>query len=93
MARSSDLRGGLRKKTGRTLLLAHITTSLNTSVGSKGGRARRSVASLARRAEGQALVEYSLVLALVAAGLIVGFQSFGTTVLHLFNEIPAAFGA
>jgi Flp pilus assembly pilin Flp len=40
------------------------------------------------------MVEYTLILALVVAGLIAGYTSLGTTCMHLFNEaITGAFGS
>jgi Flp pilus assembly pilin Flp len=92
VTRSSDLCAGPRKKFRSTLLLALITSSRNTSAERKGGRARRSAASLVQRAEGQALVEYSLILGLVVVGLITAYQSLGTTVSRLFTGVTSAFG-
>ena len=52
-----------------------------------------NAATLARRTEGQAMAEYSIILGLVVAGLIVAYSSLGTTCIHLFNEaVTAAFG-
>jgi len=39
------------------------------------------------------MAEYSIILGLVVAGLIVAYSSLGTTCIHLFNEaVTAAFG-
>jgi len=40
------------------------------------------------------MAEYSMILGLVVAGLIVAYSSLGTTCIHLFNEVlSAAFGS
>ena len=51
------------------------------------------IAEARDREEGQALVEYALILALVAVVAIAGLQLLGTNVLARLNEIAAAIGA
>jgi pilus assembly protein Flp/PilA len=51
------------------------------------------IATARDREEGQALVEYALILALVAVVAIAGLQILGTNVLARLNEIATAIGA
>ncbi|HZQ88706.1 MAG TPA: Flp family type IVb pilin [Gaiellaceae bacterium] len=39
------------------------------------------------REEGQAMTEYAVILALIAAALIATYSLLGTTTVHLFNEV------
>lgn len=39
---------------------------------------------------GQAAVEYAVILALVAAGLVLAFASLGATTVHLFQTVITA---
>jgi Flp pilus assembly pilin Flp len=86
----------------RSLLLAVITAPRNTPGGSKGGHAHNmttrgltaTAATVARRNEGQAMAEYTLILGLVVVGLIAVYTSLGTTCIHLFQEVvDEAFGS
>ena len=48
-----------------------------------------SLAELRRREEGQALVEYALLLALIAVVSIAVLTVLGTKVSHIFSKISA----
>jgi pilus assembly protein Flp/PilA len=51
------------------------------------------IASARDREEGQALVEYALILALIAVVSIVALQTLGTNVAGRLGEIATAIGA
>jgi pilus assembly protein Flp/PilA len=51
------------------------------------------VNSLARRDEGQDLLEYALLVALIALVAIVGVTAAGNAVLAIFNDIAGQLGS
>jgi Flp pilus assembly pilin Flp len=57
----------------------------------KGGRTHDTILRGFAADEGQALAEYAVILALVAAAAVVGYQLFGGAVLGLFKAVVTAF--
>jgi Flp pilus assembly pilin Flp len=75
------------KETNRRPLLADIHTFGHSrkTRRSKGGTEHITTRIL--RDEGQAVVEYAAILALVAALLVFAFSSLGAATVHLFDEV------
>jgi Flp pilus assembly pilin Flp len=72
----------------RRLLIAVIETfsHIRRRSRSKGGVEHRTIFRIARE-EGQAMVEYAVILALVAATLVLVFSSLGGTAANLFDQV------
>lgn len=64
--------------------MSHITNV-------KGGRTHHTIVRGAAAEEGQALAEYAVILALVVAGCVAGYQLLGGAVLGLFNAVVTTF--
>jgi Flp pilus assembly pilin Flp len=57
----------------------------------KGGAEHHRIVRTSAAQDGQAAVEYAVILALVAAGLIVAYGLLGDTVVALYDRVVAAF--
>jgi Flp pilus assembly pilin Flp len=75
----------------RELLLRVISTSRHTAGTSKGSL-DHATTSRASVEDGQALVEYAAILALVFAVVVVAYGALGTATLGLFQQVTGALG-
>ena len=71
-------------------LLARISTTVDICEAKGGGTHHKIVRGIAAE-EGQAVAEYAVILTLVFAAGLVGYQLLGGTVLGLFNSVYTAF--
>jgi Flp pilus assembly pilin Flp len=51
------------------------------------------IQELVRRKEGQDLVEYSLVMAMIALGTVVAMQSLDLAIMQSFNKVSSVLAA
>jgi Flp pilus assembly pilin Flp len=79
-----------RKKPRIPPLLAGIS-AMNSITDVKGGGTHHTIVRGLAAQEGQAMAEYAVILALVVAGAIAGYQLLGGAVLGLFNAVVTTF--
>jgi Flp pilus assembly pilin Flp len=81
---------GARKNPRAPALSARIGTTVDI-LEAKGGATHDDIVRGAAAHDGQAVVEYAAILALVAAVTVAGYRLLGTTVLALFQSAVNAF--
>jgi len=77
-----------RKNPRAVVLIADIHTfgDIRKRLRSKGGRGHFSL-RIVRGEDGQAMAEYAVILALIAATLILTYSLLGETTAHLFDSV------
>ena len=77
-----------RKRTNRGLLLAVINTFalIRKQFRTEGGGGYRTMIRIVRE-DGQAVAEYAVILALVAAVLVFTYSSLGAATVRLLNTV------
>jgi len=79
-----------RKKPRIPPLLAGISATNHIS-NVKGGGTHHTIVRGVAAEEGQAMAEYAVILALVVAGAVAGYQLLGGAVVGLFKAVVTAF--
>ena len=76
-----------------TRILIQLQLAISTVLAAVRSYLRARVARRAPVTEGQAFLEYALVLAVVAVIVLVAVQAFGTDLTAVFNRIRARLGS
>jgi Flp pilus assembly pilin Flp len=83
--------GKSRKNLDLRPLLARISTTVDICEAKGGGTHDTIVRGIAADDEGQAIVEYAVILVIVAVGAVFGYQLVGGKVADLINSVVTAF--
>jgi Flp pilus assembly pilin Flp len=80
-----------RKKLRAPSLISGITSTDHRVRSAKGGGTHHTIVDAVAAQEGQAAVEYAVLLSLIAAVLFVGYQLLGEKTVQLFERVTTAF--